>query len=1146
MFRRLSSLHFYFTAGIAIMMMTCRVPLPCYSQNNATIAKAQSLQKQGEQFYNSFTYDKAQACFENAVTLYREAQEINNVSYGRCLYYLGLILPDSEKALDCYLQALPILEKNKEDDFLYCLGNIAVKYLDQGNYQKAIEYFEKKLANLDVSNWEYPSTLEWIGDCYFKLKDYQKALGFFEQSMMIRSKNEDEFYYSTVCSIGKCHVALNDGMSESYFKQVLKYEEYERKRAAHYGYDYVPDSAIKIANTYLEFGQYKKAITYFKMGLEDADTLYRPTYALSLYRMGLCYFYEKDFNTAISYSKQVRDLYADLDGIDGLYIWSLYLTGLCFDELNDYPAAMAYYEDALATMEKEADRHHQYNECYLHVVNSIHWKIDNPFDSITRALAYIEKTDDKTNPDYAECIISIASMLQGYDNNGKAIDLYERAMHILEGTTGRHDARYLECTKHLAEIYECSDNYSKAIAYCTRYLELYDGSNGDSPDYIKHILGDSYYNLAEYADALDYYRQEYEETRHRSVLECIGDCYYSMGLYSDALGQYQEFIDDASSDYEDLGVFMNTGPAFKRALSYYKMGNLQKCSDSFDYYSGVVEKMTSDYFNQFLSEKDRYSFWQQYAPFYTDQLFSYAADVSYPRLNQFAYDGALFGKGILLNAETRMRTAIMESNDLALIDLFNKYQSSLRNSDRLLDIAMRKNPNDSLAFISSSSGVETVVDSLSKELSDYVYKHGGLSSFGDQALKNYPTWKNVQEALGKKDIAIEFETYTRKDTTFYIALTLRSGYTEPHLVEMFNSTQMKAKSDSKTYYTSPAMSRLVWGSLSGELKGVENVYFSPSGELNNIGIEYMLDEDGKHLLSEKRNYYRLTSTRELVKEYHDLTLSDVTVYGGIRYDVTPGSKLTGKETPGERLAMTATRSFTSLESLAISRGDFKYLPGTKEEAESISSTLTSKRVKNELLEGAAGTEESFKALGGTKKDVIHIATHGFYWTEQEAVRKASSFRTNDNNEIAKEDKAMTRSGLLFAGAQNALEGKEIPIDVEDGILTAKDISRMDLRGTDLVVISACQSGLGEVTGDGVFGLQRGFKKAGVQSIVMSLWEVDDNATKLMMMRFYENLAKGRSKYDAFREAQKYLRKYENGRYDEPEYYAAFVLLDAIK
>ena len=160
--------------------------------------------------------------------------------------------------------------------------------------------------------------------------------------------------------------------------------------------------------------------------------------------------------------------------------------------------------------------------------------------------------------------------------------------------------------------------------------------------------------------------------------------------------------------------------------------------------------------------------------------------------------------------------------------------------------------------------------------------------------------------------------------------------------------------------------------------------------------------------------------------------------------------------------------------------------------------------------------------------------------------ETSSFALDGEHNAPKEDKALTRSGLLFAGAQNTFEGKDIPIDVEDGILTAKDISRMDLRGTELAVLSACQSGLGEVTGDGVFGLQRGFKKAGVQSLVMSLWKVSDEATKIMMTRFYENLAKGRSKYDSFREAQDYLRKYDDGFYDEPQYYAAFVLLDAIK
>ena len=349
------------------------------------------------------------------------------------------------------------------------------------------------------------------------------------------------------------------------------------------------------------------------------------------------------------------------------------------------------------------------------------------------------------------------------------------------------------------------------------------------------------------------------------------------------------------------------------------------------------------------------------------------------------------------------------------------------------------------------------------------------------------------------------------------------------------------------------MTNLVWGKLKEELAGVKNVYFSPSGELNNIGIEYLPYWDGKHILSEKMNYYRLTSTREIVKSHSSHSVLDASVYGGIVYDVSPKSKLTGQESSIERLALSASRSLTPIDSIGLTRGDCDFLPGSKVEAEAISAILSSNNIQNDLIEGEYGTEESFKELSESHKSLIHIATHGFYWTERDAEKAADrlgiesfSFMKNRDSKIPKEDKALTRSGLLFAGAKNTMDGREIPIDVEDGILTAKDISRMDLRGTDLVVISACQSGLGDITGDGVFGLQRGFKKAGVRSIIMSLWKVDDDATKIMMTRFYSNLVKGRSKYESFREAQTYLRKYDKGKFNTPYCYAAFVLLDAIE
>ena len=123
--------------------------------------------------------------------------------------------------------------------------------------------------------------------------------------------------------------------------------------------------------------------------------------------------------------------------------------------------------------------------------------------------------------------------------------------------------------------------------------------------------------------------------------------------------------------------------------------------------------------------------------------------------------------------------------------------------------------------------------------------------------------------------------------------------------------------------------------------------------------------------------------------------------------------------------------------------------------------------------------------------------------------------------------------------------KKIPEDIEDGILTAKELSKLDLSNLNLAILSACQTGLGEIVGDGVFGLQRGFKKAGAQTLLMSLWKVDDTATLLLMTEFYNKLINGNSKKQSLYKAQQYLRTYQNGVYDKPEYWAAFIMLDGI-
>ena len=331
------------------------------------------------------------------------------------------------------------------------------------------------------------------------------------------------------------------------------------------------------------------------------------------------------------------------------------------------------------------------------------------------------------------------------------------------------------------------------------------------------------------------------------------------------------------------------------------------------------------------------------------------------------------------------------------------------------------------------------------------------------------------------------------------------------------------------------MADLVWKPLIPELEGVKNIYFSPSGALYNIGIEYLPG-------MEDYNIYRLSSTRELVTGGKTKTKNRAVLYGGLNYDAR------FEKSAIEKSIVMLDEIFkerANVRGMGL-RGGKEYLEHTKEEIDIIAEEFD--KVKWECLidSAAMGTEESFKALSGKNIGCLHIATHGFYYAKEDADNARYKFMLIDNDMISAEDKALTRSGLLMSGANHILEDEELPDNVEDGILTAKEISDIDLRGLNLVVLSACQTGLGDISqGEGVFGLQRGFKKAGANSILMSLREVNDEATQILMTQFYKNLVSGQSKRQSLHSAQKYLREYNNGRFNEPKYWAAFILLDGI-
>ena len=334
---------------------------------------------------------------------------------------------------------------------------------------------------------------------------------------------------------------------------------------------------------------------------------------------------------------------------------------------------------------------------------------------------------------------------------------------------------------------------------------------------------------------------------------------------------------------------------------------------------------------------------------------------------------------------------------------------------------------------------------------------------------------------------------------------------------------------------------IFWGMEYNKLiKPGDNIYFSASGILHQIPIESLPIGDGK-IMSDVYNMHRLSSTRELVKEKKEMKYTKAALYGGLNYDMTDDELLSASQT---YIKDASTEYFVSRGLLEDSIRGYKWdnLSNTQQEVDYISDLMKKNQITTQTYKGKIGNEESFKALSGHGYNIIHLATHGFFYPDEEAKEKDyfKSMLLNDHYQKYNEvDMSMWRSGLVLSGGNRAWKGDSIPDTVEDGILKAQEIGDLDLRGADLVVLSACNTGQGEVTGEGVFGLQRAFKMAGAQTIVMSLTPVDDQTTMAMMNKFYTNLFSGQSKHDAFYNAQRYIRSIK----PDPKYWMGWIMLD---
>lgn len=465
--------------------------------------------------------------------------------------------------------------------------------------------------------------------------------------------------------------------------------------------------------------------------------------------------------------------------------------------------------------------------------------------------------------------------------------------------------------------------------------------------------------------------------------------------------------------------------------------------------------------------------------------------------------------------------------------------------------------------------VGRVQDSLARQTRAQIHQRADSVEAALRRLdKNYrrlranqeASWQEAQRELGKNEALIEFSVAQpassqseSNDAALYVAALLR-GRGLPQIIRLcredtlakYLSPEINAEEDSYLVEAKQAqrLYALVWGPLEKMLEGVERIYLVPDGALHRLAFGALVAKEsaGARLyLEERYDLRQLTSGRDLLmRERQEEAAQKFVLLGAPDFSLDSAS---------HKDAVWALGSEVSEPAVAW-RGDYEEqrgrawlpLPGAARELARISALCRSQNIPHEAFTGREALEERVKQLSHASPRVLHLATHGFFYRVQrfnpaepgKLVEAAGAERR-----LRFEENPMLRAGLVLAGANRVWSGGPEIAGVEDGVLTAFEVSRLNLSRTELVTLSACQTGLGEVTnGEGVFGLQRAFRVAGARALLMSLWKIDDEATAKMMSLFYSAWLAGKNKAEAFKHARQEMRK----KYPQPYFWAAFVLV----
>ena len=554
----------------------------------------------------------------------------------------------------------------------------------------------------------------------------------------------------------------------------------------------------------------------------------------------------------------------------------------------------------------------------------------------------------------------------------------------------------------------------------------------------------------------------------------------------------------------------DVGLALKNlAILHYEQGLPDQAEPLFGRSLQNLSRQLEQHF-AYMSEKERLLFLDKVSgsfPLYYSFCFSYRE--RNPALVGKMYDVVLWQKGLVGTSIAALRAQIAASGDkqaLALLD-------ELAVKKTQLATLLTSEPGDRAQWRKTVERLEREANALEREL---VRRS---ATFAEEKRLARLTWRDVQKALKKDEAAVEFVRFPFHDgkqwagKIYYVALIVTPGSkAAPTLVLLGEAQQLEGqplaeyRGRVRDAPTPAALARTgfyeaFWKPLEGALAGTTRVYLSPDGVLNLISWAVVAAKDGR-LLLEAYDLRTVSSTKDILTRKRRTATNSAVLVGNPRFDLDESRQrvvaraLQKAEEPKHLLASVSS----GLRSREQRGGALAPLPSTKLEVQAIHSLLKKQGWRIEVYTEEKALEEAVK--GVQQPRVLHAATHGFFLPDQKRVR-----RNFGSERPSGMENPMLRSGLYFAGANRILAGSAPPAGLGDGVLTAYEAMGLNLHGTELVVLSACKTGLGQVrNGEGVFGLRRALQVAGAESVLMSLWSVPDRETQELMSALLQQVA----------------------------------------